>query len=168
MVNEVFSEETPLGEEWVEGNVMGILDTGCTRTVCGEKWLARIVMCLTEGERDRMNVSQKKVERTYQFGASKYEAVKSVEVPCVIAGTRVFLVTEVVRGNIPWLIGCETLIRLGASIDLAGGFIRFGALGNRIMEYTRGLGGFRKHICLELIKEIPEEMIWFVGMKKIG
>jgi hypothetical protein len=123
-------------------------------------------MSLSEGERTGMNDSQVKVSRTYVFGTSRYEAVKSVRIPCVIKGMRILILTEIVRGNVPWLIGCETLERLGVSIDLAEGRVRLGALGGVIIPYSRGSGSHKNHICIELIKGITNDQIWFGNLEK--
>lgn len=54
-------------------------------------------------------------DKRYRFGETGYDVAKVLEIPCFLNGRRFSIRTEVVEGDIPWLIGVETLERLDVS-----------------------------------------------------
>lgn len=57
-------------------------------------------------------------EKIFLFGKTRYIAKVTVKIPCAIGEKKFFIETFVVEGKIPWLIGKDTLGRMGAVIDL--------------------------------------------------
>ena len=67
----------------------------------------------------RMKDSERKIEATYVFGEREYKCHRKFLIPIVIGNHKALLETEIVEGNIPWLVGTVVLDKLGARIDFA-------------------------------------------------
>lgn len=66
----------------------------------------------------KINGSVRDGVRTFYFGETKYESKKKIRIPCKLGKTLFSIETYVINGNIPWLVGKETLEKMGAVIDL--------------------------------------------------
>jgi hypothetical protein len=60
----------------------------------------------------------KRKEKTFAFGTTQYKAKITILIPCKIGRNECFIETYVVEGNIPWLVGKESLRRMGAVLDM--------------------------------------------------
>ena len=64
---------------------MAVLNSGCTKTVCGEKWLTWCLELLLED--DKKQVIGGKSDASFRFGDNEgIKAIKSVEMPARIVG----------------------------------------------------------------------------------
>ena len=94
-----------------------ILDSGCSRTVCGRKWLTLYLDTL-----DKVNCDKIKRENSssvYRFGdGKKFVANECVTLPCVLAGKQIQIKTDVVDCNIPLLLSKKSMKTAGMVIDL--------------------------------------------------
>ena len=79
---------------------MAVLDSGCTKTVCGQGWLK----CSTESlcNDDARKIQEFTSETEFKFGDGKGVASeKSVVIPCNIPGKNVSPKTDVIKSEIP-------------------------------------------------------------------
>ena len=94
-----------------------VLDSGCSRTVCGEQWLNSYVESL-----DEMN--QKKVKsfvsnEVFKFGDGTCLGSKGkYSIPVRLAGKLVTIQTEVLESEIPLLLSKNTMKEAQVKIDL--------------------------------------------------
>ena len=101
----------------VESLGSAVIDTACTRTVCGEKWLNHYVSGLTKSELSKMTDIQS--ARPFKFGDGRViHSTKKVKIPAMIGQTRCQIETEVVPADIPLLLSKTSLKRAGAVLDI--------------------------------------------------
>ena len=95
---------------------MAVLDSGCTKTVCGQEWLKCYIESLCDD--DRKKIQEFTSETEFKFGDGKVAASeKSVVIPCNIAGKNVSLKTDVVKSEIPLLLSKESMKAAESKID---------------------------------------------------
>ncbi|KAK6187111.1 hypothetical protein SNE40_005204 [Patella caerulea] len=94
-----------------------VLDTACTRTVCGSKWLDKYINSLP-------TYLMKKVKtidsvKLFKFGdGSQLKSLKNVTIPASIVGVNCDITTEVVDADIPLLLSKTSLKRAETVLDL--------------------------------------------------
>ncbi len=94
-----------------------VIDTACTSTVCGTKWLEKYLQSLNEEERS--SVTTKESNKSFRFGDGvKVKSTSCVAIPAVIGETQCVIHTEVVESEIPLLLGKPSLKRAGTVLDL--------------------------------------------------
>ena len=95
---------------------MAVLDSGCTKTVCGEKWLTQYLELLPED--DKKQVTERKSDASFRFGNSEeIKAIKSVEIPARIVGHCTSTKAEVVSKDIPLLLSKKAMKDAKVNID---------------------------------------------------
>ena len=95
---------------------LAVLDSGCTKAICGQEWLK----CLTESlcDVDRRKIQEFTSETEFKFGDGKVVASEtSVVIPCNNAGKNVSLKTDVVKSEIPLLLNNESMKAAESIID---------------------------------------------------
>lgn len=88
--------DTLLGE--TIGSVL--LDSGCSKTVCGKQWLLHYLDTLDDIE--RKSIKEEPSKSVYRFGDGKrMTADRCISLPCVLADRKVLIRTDVVDGIYP-------------------------------------------------------------------
>lgn len=101
----------------VESLRPAVIDTACTRTVCGEKWLDNYASQLTQD--DLLKIKNIKSARPFKFGDGRVvHSTKKVTIPAIIGQRRCQIETEVVPADIPLLLSKTSLKRAGAVLDI--------------------------------------------------
>ena len=91
-----------------------LLDTGCSKTVCGVEWLNHYMNSLTKYQRDK--VKQEKSVSKFTFGDGRsFQSEKRVTLPCIVGGMSVEITTDVVECQIPLLLSSKSLSRAKAT-----------------------------------------------------
>ena len=131
----------------------GVLDSACTKTVVGEKWIKEYDNCLSEQQRKGISDSRKSSSSIFRFGDGiQKKASYSVEIPIHIADRNVKLLVDVVDCDIPLLMSKGTMERMRMKIDFESGIANI--LGKDIkLESTRS-----GHVCIPLSKYTKEEI----------
>ena len=114
-------------------------------------------MRLSPKEIKIMNDTQEKSDRIFVFGESEYESIKVVNIPCILGNQKVKLRTEIIKGDIPWLIGRETMEKMGLIIDITKREICLRNVNNIRIKCQLDS---KNHIRIPLIKEKGMEDIW--------
>ena len=92
-----------------------VIDSGCTKTCCGEEWYKAYLETLTEEEVNK--IESKESEAVFRFGDSKpVTALKKVLLPIKINNVDLLLETEVVSSNVPLLLSKDTMKRARAKM----------------------------------------------------
>ena len=84
--------------------------------------------------------------------------IKSVVIPVNLGGRKVGLTTEVVEGDIPWLLGKKTLKQMKAILDLGRGLIRIGDLGHVEIPLRESRGG---HVKIVFQETEEKKYVWW-------
>ena len=80
-----------------------VIDSGCTKSCCGESWLEAYMETLTDDE--VKNVQSKETDAVFRFGDSpSVNAIRKVLLPLKIKNVDFTLETEVVPSNVPLLL----------------------------------------------------------------
>ena len=102
-----------------------ILDSGCSKTVCGITWLNCFMDTLPEQARDNMKVL--KGTNKFKFGnGEELPSIKEVTLPCVIGDVRVDIVADVVKSDIPLLLSKSSMKKAGTRLDFVHKVYMFG------------------------------------------
>ena len=100
-----------------ETGTCGILDSACSKSVCGHVWLDNFLAKMTES--DRKNVRYRESNTNVLFGDMKtQQAVFEVTLPVCIAGRRGTLTADVIEGSLPLLVGRSAMKRAGCRLDM--------------------------------------------------
>ena len=94
----------------------GILDSGCTKTVCGTAWYREFLENLNQADKARVKETSSSVP--YKFGGS--EVINSnlrVVIPIYVGSQQGNLETEVVDSDLPLLISKDTMKKSGMVLN---------------------------------------------------
>ena len=102
---------------------MAILDSGCTRTVCGNMWLNSYLDTLSSGERKSVYSTDSDIR--FRFGDGKvFSSSRAVHIPVHVGSTSATLTTQVIDANIPLLLSRDSMKKAGAHLDFTSDNIR--------------------------------------------
>ena len=148
---------------------MAVLDSGCTKTVCGETWLNCYLETLSDEDKKLVHVEDS--NSVFKFGDSKLiKSNKKVTIPTVIADQTVMLTTDVISNDLPLLLSKEAMKRANTQIDFASDKINILGRDVQVIFSTSG------HYCIPIgrlnssgmgsTEEIKEEVNLFC--KQLG
>ena len=93
-----------------------ILDFGCSKTVCGKKWLELYLDTLDEVQLNKVRYQSS--NSVFRFGDGvRHQSLKRVQIPCIMAGKNVYIHADIVDCNIPLLFSKKAMKFLGMVID---------------------------------------------------
>ena len=94
----------------------GILDSGCSKTVCGVEWLETYLETLSEDELKEVKFEDSDAQ--FKFGnAQVYRSTGKVIFPAVLGLKKVFIGADVVNTDIPLLLSKTTMKKAKTVID---------------------------------------------------
>ena len=129
-----------------------VIDSGCTRTVCGRTWLDSYIETLSRS--DTLLIEKHADEAKFRFGDS--EVILSTElvvIPVYFGSQQVRLMTNVVDRDLPLLISRESLKRAEAEIDFKND--RVNLLGEQVNVVISQSG----HLCIPLIQKCVKQCV---------
>ena len=110
-----------------------------------------------------MREKRKPSNKTFNFGESSYRSKGVLEIPVALKGQKFYLRTEILEGNIPWLIGKHTMSRMGMMINMEENLVEIKALGGMKIHLREDKQG---HLRIPILKRrIEEERIMLEGWK---
>ncbi|XP_024125019.2 uncharacterized protein LOC112144625 [Oryzias melastigma] len=102
-----------------ESQGSAIIDTACTRTVCGEKWLESYIKDLNRSQIHKMMQTESQSCRPFRFGDGQVVySNRKVKLPAKIGQTKCHIESEVVPADIPLLLSKMSLKRAGTVLDM--------------------------------------------------
>ena len=104
-----------------------------------------------------MKEKQVRVERSFKFGESEYKASKMIEIPCNVGGRKIYIRTIIVSGEVPWLIGRETMEKMDMRILVKENRVELGKLEGIRVKTRRDRKG---HMRMALINKVKKESVW--------
>ena len=97
-----------------------VLDSGCGKTIIGEKTLRKAFAEIWETHK-LPSPLEKKEQNRFRFGNGEQEtSSRVVEMPVFLANRPGFVTAAVVRGDVTLLLSRPALKKLGATLDFAG------------------------------------------------
>ena len=115
----LLTKEMPTEQEVliIESLGAAVIDTACTRTVCGEKWFSNFVENVKDSDRNKLIINPSR--KVFKFGDGKtVESCKTAIIPVKMGQKRCNIQTEVVDADIPLLLSKESLQKAGTVLDL--------------------------------------------------
>ena len=95
-----------------------LLDTGCTRNVCGEAWWLDYYESLADEDKDKVK-EEDGGKKKFRFGGGEVlTALGKVTFPAQLAGKMVRISSYVVSSPIPLLWSKPSMVRAGVVVDL--------------------------------------------------
>ena len=126
---------------------MGVLDTGCSKTVVGETWLSAFEETLSYKERQSMKSIPS--ETNFVFGDGvEVTSARAVKIPVTIGTKAVKVQAEVIPNEIPLLLSRQTMVRGEVVIDVKRNTVD--VLGEKVKLVNTSSG----HICLPLTNKL--------------
>ena len=97
-----------------------VLDSGCTKNVCGKAWLDSYLNTLTQ--KDAQKVVEESFSSSFGFGdGDSKTANKSVIIPARIGNEDIMIKTDVIDSDLPLLLSKEAMkkhdVKIGFAID---------------------------------------------------
>ena len=93
-----------------------ILDSGCSKTVCGKVWYECFLETLPEGVAAKLK--NKESDSTFRFGnGSELKSLFHVSLPARLAGKDVVIGTDVIDSDIPLLLSKNSMKKADTVID---------------------------------------------------
>ena len=125
---------------------MGLLDSGCTKTVAGQVWINEFISSLSDTE--RKEIKECKSSSLFRFGDGvEIRSKKVITIPVVLGRQKFFLDVEVVVNDIPLLISKATMKKLQMKLDFTQDLARIGNEEVKLFCNSRG------HYSLSVTKE---------------
>ena len=95
-----------------------VLDSGCTKNVCGESWLTNYLDTLTE--KDRSKVVVEKSSNSFRFGNGKLiNSEKMVTFPAQIGKENIIIKSDVIDSDLPLLLSKSAMKKANVKIDFS-------------------------------------------------
>ena len=93
-----------------------VLDSACTRNVCGRPWLYCFLDSLNNDDRKKLKFSSSK--RIYKFGGGeRLKSEAEISIPAFINGLEIMIDTDVVASDIPLLWSTKDMKRAGVILN---------------------------------------------------
>ena len=97
-----------------------VLDSACSSTVCGEKWISEFISKLDVSSRNL--VKKEPSSKVFHFGGGeKLKSKGAVTFPCMLAGKAIRIHTDIVESNIPLLLSLTSMKKAKMVWDFAEG-----------------------------------------------
>lgn len=117
----LYTKESPTEAEIFMTECFGsaIIDTACTRTVCGQEWLNSYIDELSQDEKKNLRKTETHSHRPFKFGDGKVVySSRKLKIPAKIGQTKCHIETEVVPAKIPLLLSKASMKRAGTELDM--------------------------------------------------
>jgi hypothetical protein len=143
---------------WLLGESIGsvLLDSGCSKTVCGKQWLKCFVDTLNIEQRH--SIVYQPSSSIYRFGDGKrMKSQNVVDFPCMLAGKNIRVKSDVVDCNIPLLLSKASMKRAGMVLDLQRDCAQ--VFGKTVKLNTTTMGHYIMPICPSPSPELVESVL---------
>ena len=114
-----------------------VIDSGCSKTVAGEKWLEQYKDSLSK--ECRKEIKMRPSKQVFKFGDGKALESKGIlRLPARIGSKPVTIETEVIDANIPMLLSKETMKRAGSVLDFNTNQAKMFGSNHKLIQTTTG------------------------------
>ena len=99
-----------------ESRNAAVLDSGASKTVCGESWFNTFQESLNDNDKDQISFSKSKSQ--YRFGdGAEVTVVTAATIPIVIGTTKTKMNVDIVPSNIPILLSRDSMKRANMQLN---------------------------------------------------
>ena len=123
----------------------GVLDSGCTKTVCGERWVNDYLDNLSDFERSLVKEESSPASFTFGDGIT-VKSKKKLTLPCMIGGMKGKVVTDVVTCDIPLLLSKKSMKSVGMILNFKEDNVKIGK--KTISLHSTTSGHYALPLCL--------------------
>ena len=163
-----------LRTEATNGNLLGetigcaVLDSGCSRTVCSDKWLHCFIQSLDDEEKSRVRYQES--QKKFRFGDNKlYESMTTATIPISIGDKKIMMDTDVIANEIPLLLSKPAMKQLSTTMDFENDKVTM--LGNEIDLKFASSGHYmiplNKNTQIDLSDEKRPVNVFLANLEKI-
>ena len=99
-----------------ESSMSAVLDSGCSKTVCGENWLFNYTKNLSDYDQQHIKKTDSSASFTFGDGSSE-KSLMRLSLPCYVGGKRCYVETDVVKSNIPMLLSKKAMKKSQMCLD---------------------------------------------------
>ena len=103
-----------------------------------------------------MNETRKESHKVFNFGESAFKSKGVIEIPVTLKGRKFYLKTEILQGDVPWLIGKKTMNRMGMVIDMKKDNVKIEVLGGMEISLREDKQG---HLRIPIMRRVKEELL---------
>lgn len=101
----------------LEARSCAVLDSACSSTVCGQKWLESYIDSMDHTDKEK--IIRRDGHKVFKFGGgTKLKSLAEYEVPANLAGKQVKIKTDVVESDIPMLLSRSAMKDAQIKLDL--------------------------------------------------
>ena len=94
-----------------------VLDCACSRNVMGKVWKDTFIVSLSPDERNE--VVSLSGGTSFNFGGgTKIKSIEKIKFPCVIAGTKTTIISDVIERDIPLLLPKPEMKKYGFILNM--------------------------------------------------
>ena len=124
----------------------GVLDSACSKTVTGLKWIDKYTTSVSSNFADCLEVSPS--SKVYQFGGGEKRISQGcINLPTVIGEKKVYIMVDIVDASIPLLIGSN-------SMELGGAVLNFKSCSAVFFEEEVPMFKVSTgHFCIDLVSD---------------
>ena len=128
-----------------------VLDSGCTKNVCGKTWLECYMETLDKNQQPK--VKEYESTTTFKFGSGdSVKSLKRVKIPVCIGRRNVFLETDVIDGDLPLLLSKDAMKKAEMNIDFTNDSVTIFGRTQKLMFTSSG------HYCIPLGNSINTDI----------
>ena len=130
-----------------------ILDSGCTKTVCGKSWMNVYRQSLSLEENEKIDKSMVSSDRSFKFGDGLLsKSVGKVKVPAKLSGAKVLIETDIVEQEIPMLLSRQSMEKANTIINFKTEEVFMLGCKQTLIKTSTG------HYCIPLTRMIVTEI----------
>ena len=119
-------------------------------------------MGMDKSELRRLKETKKESNKVFRFGETPYRSKGLLEIPVKLQGKKFYLATEILQGDLPWLIGKRTMKKMGMKLNLKDHNVSIEDLGGIVVELKEDK---HEHLRINVIKRRMEEELLLEGWK---
>ena len=87
-----------------------LLDSGCSNTVAGEKWISKYVESLSNN--DKRKIKNMPSDESFTFGdGNTHKATRRIQFPCWVGGKSADITADIVDCKIPLLLSRKAMTK---------------------------------------------------------
>ena len=140
-----------------------ILDSGCSRTVCGNQWYECFKETLSDKQKCELVLAQS--DGVFRFGnGAELRSLFKVKIPCLLAGKSVEIWTDVIESPIPMLLSKASMKKANCLLDFSSDTLSI--FGNPVNLQCTSSGHYYVNLSRLSSQQNVSEVLFVKGMSQ--